>query len=209
MAGCVQEGDAPPIDHRGIGAHVLGDSPGLARGDLFLANVIQQGRLAVIHVAHDRDYGVARFLDAFCLLGLGRLDFLLGVESHVFNGVFKLGSNQGCVIHIEEMIHRRHHAHLHELLDDFAGFEPHRLGEIANGDTLRDPYLTLACRGGRDFGAFLLFAGCRPFLLRLATHSATAARHSIAEGVELAGFADDLLALAPLAAVIGGTALRR
>ena len=51
----VEEGDRPAVVVDLVGADVLGDAAGLALGDLGLAHGVQQRRLAVVDVAHDRD----------------------------------------------------------------------------------------------------------------------------------------------------------
>ena len=51
----VEEGDRLAVVVDLVGADVLGDAAGLARGDLGLADRVQQRRLAVVDVAHDRD----------------------------------------------------------------------------------------------------------------------------------------------------------
>ena len=67
VAGRIEEGDllqfVLPLRMRegnGVGADVLGDAAGFARGDVGLANHIEQRRLAVVDVAHDRDDRRAR-----------------------------------------------------------------------------------------------------------------------------------------------------
>ena len=51
-----------------VGTNVLGNAPGLARGHFRPTDVVQQGGLAVVDVAHDRDHRRSR----------QRLSFLLG-----------------------------------------------------------------------------------------------------------------------------------
>ena len=52
--GRVEEGDRPAVVVDLVGADVLRDAAGLARGDLGLADGVEQRRLAVVDVAHDR-----------------------------------------------------------------------------------------------------------------------------------------------------------
>ena len=51
----VEEGDRLAVVVDLVGADVLGDAAGLARDDLGLADRVEQRRLAVVDVAHDRD----------------------------------------------------------------------------------------------------------------------------------------------------------
>ena len=51
----VEEGDGLAVVVDLVGADVLGDAAGLAGGDVGLADRVEQRRLAVVDVAHDRD----------------------------------------------------------------------------------------------------------------------------------------------------------
>ena len=55
----VEEGDRVAVVVDLVGADVLRDAAGLARGDLGLADGVEQRRLPVVDVAHDRDHGRA------------------------------------------------------------------------------------------------------------------------------------------------------
>ena len=45
------------IDLHLVGADVLGDAAGLPLGHLGVADIVQQGGLAMVHVAHDHHHG--------------------------------------------------------------------------------------------------------------------------------------------------------
>ena len=60
VAGRVEEDDAARAHVDVVGADVLGDAAGLAGRDRRLADRVEQRRLAVVDVAHDRDHGRAR-----------------------------------------------------------------------------------------------------------------------------------------------------
>ena len=51
---------SPPLAGHLVGADVLGDAAGLARGDVGLADGVEQRGLAVVDVAHDGDDRRAR-----------------------------------------------------------------------------------------------------------------------------------------------------
>ena len=57
MARRVEEGDRLAAHGDGVGADVLGDAARLARRDVGAADLVEQRRLAVVDVAHDRDDG--------------------------------------------------------------------------------------------------------------------------------------------------------
>ena len=97
VAGRVEEGDATVIVVDLVGGDVLRDAAELTLGQSRLANRVEQGRLAVVDVTHDRHdrrpLDLRRRLGAFpgChqLLFLLKLDLLFegddqGVEAHLF-----------------------------------------------------------------------------------------------------------------------------
>ncbi len=57
MARRIQEGDGLAVHLHLIGADVLGDAAGLAGRHGGVADGVQQGGLAVVHVAHDHHHG--------------------------------------------------------------------------------------------------------------------------------------------------------
>jgi hypothetical protein len=56
----VEERDRPPVDVDGVRADVLGDPARLAGRDVGRSDRVEERRLAVVDVAHDRDHGRAR-----------------------------------------------------------------------------------------------------------------------------------------------------
>ena len=78
VAGRVEEGDAPPVDLGLIGADVLRDPAGLGLDDGRLANRVEQRRLAVVDVAHDRHDRRARREIGLGVVVRRRLELLLG-----------------------------------------------------------------------------------------------------------------------------------
>ena len=57
MAGGIQKRDHIPVHVHSVSADVLGDAAGFFRSDGGLADGVQQGGLAVVHVAHDHHHG--------------------------------------------------------------------------------------------------------------------------------------------------------
>ena len=60
VTGSVEEGDVMTVVLDPPGADDLGNAARFGRGDVALANLVQQRRLAVIHVSHDGHDGSAR-----------------------------------------------------------------------------------------------------------------------------------------------------
>ena len=73
-----------------IGADVLRDAAGLAGGDVGLAHGVEQRRLAVIDVPHDRDHRRARLQMLFADRLMADLDGSFGVEGDVLDVVAEL-----------------------------------------------------------------------------------------------------------------------
>src|SRR5436190_8385665 len=84
MAGRVEESDLRELvlalgmrEGNGVGANVLRDTTGFARGDIGLANDIQKRRLAMVNVPHDgHDWSA----------WLQILEFVLDIEFNLFDG---------------------------------------------------------------------------------------------------------------------------
>ena len=115
-----------------VGADVLRDAAGLAGRDLGLADRVEQRRLAVVDVAHDRDH--RRAVDQL-LVGVlegGLLLGLLGRADHLDLLVEGLGQHLDRLVG-ERLGERRHLAQLHQLLDHLGGAQLERLGDLLDG----------------------------------------------------------------------------
>src|SRR4051794_18013102 len=112
-----------------VGADVLGDAARLARGDLGLADRVEQRRLAVVDVAHDRDD--RRAVDQLVVRVLvGRLGLhLFGGADHVDLLVERVGQHLDGLVR-QRLGERRHLAELHQLLDDLGRAELQELGDL-------------------------------------------------------------------------------
>ena len=112
-----------------VRADVLGDAAGLARRDLGGADGVQQRRLAVVDVAHDRD---DRRAGDQVLLGvvehLGTLGLLLGVDD--VDLALQLGRDELDRVVREGLRDRGHLAQAHQRLDDLRRRDLEDLGEV-------------------------------------------------------------------------------
>ena len=136
VAGRVEEHDVAIVDRDVIGADVLRDAAGLALGDARLADGVEQRRLAVVDVAHDRDDRRAR-------------DDVLRPASSA--STCSISSSKLCictsapnsraiivaVLVVERRVDRHHLPLLEQLLQHvlYAGFE--LVGQILTGSCLR------------------------------------------------------------------------
>ena len=133
----IEESDLAAVDLGLVGADVLRDPAGLGLDDRGLANRIEQRRLAVVDVAHDRHdrrtrceilLGVLEDLRQLLLVG-GVLDRDLAVE---------LGPDQLHLFVGEGLGDLDHLAEAHHDLDQLGGRNAERLREVADGHARRN-----------------------------------------------------------------------
>ena len=145
VAGCVEEGDLPPAHVGLVGADVLRDPACLGLDHGGLANRVQQRRLAVVDVTHDRDDRRPRrevlggvLEDLRELLFVGRvLDRDLAAQ---------LSPDQLDLLVGERLRDLDHLAEAHHDLDDLRRRDAERLREVADGNAGRNG----RGAGGRD-----------------------------------------------------------
>lgn len=141
----IQEGEGAAVVFHRIGADVLGDAPGFPLGYARLADVVQQGGFAVVHMAHDGDDGRAqdegglgffhhrhgfRFLDRF-LLGLDAaalFPFFTG------EGVAVQVADGADGVRVQRRIRVGEDAHAHQVLDDLEGLGLQHACQLGDGD---------------------------------------------------------------------------
>ncbi|MNX73473.1 hypothetical protein D3C86_1048710 [compost metagenome] len=133
----VEEGDELVVDLDLVGADVLGDAAGLARGDAGLADGVQQGGLTVVDVTHDGDDGrtgqqVGLVLD----LDLDGGFLFHGVDQ--LEGVLHLGHDHLGGLQLERLVDGRHDPLHEEALDDLGLLDAHLVGELLDRDGARE-----------------------------------------------------------------------
>ena len=117
-----------------VGTDVLRDATGFARGHTRAADVVQQGSLAMVHVAHDRHHrcpghghgfrgGVLLFQERLGIIELGRQGFMAHFLHHDHGGFL-----------VELLVDGHHLAQLHHLLDDLGGLHAHLVRQIGHAD---------------------------------------------------------------------------
>ncbi len=134
----IEEGDGSALDIDGVGADRLGDAARLLVRDLRVADVVEEGGLAVIDMAHDDDDGRAvlqgcRIVLILCkeLLDFVDLLLLLAQDVVIRRDVLRLLVG-------DLRIHGGHPAGEEQLLDDLCRLHVHGLCEIADREFLRD-----------------------------------------------------------------------
>ena len=131
VTGSIDESYRAAIGLDRVRADVLRDAAEFLLGDLGVADRVEQRGLAVIDVAHHGDHRRPRDQLARDLLGLGLLDRRFDVEGDVLDAVAELIGDQRRGIDVEDLVERRHHAEVHQLLDDLAGLDPHVARQFA------------------------------------------------------------------------------
>ena len=134
MAGGVQEGNGLAVNLHLIGADMLGNAAGLTGGHMGVADIVQEGGLAVVHVAHNHHHGGTRHQILFLVLAVvdellldGDHDFLLHLAAHF------LGNNGGS-IEINDLAEGGHDTVLHQALDHLGAGLLHPAGQLTHGD---------------------------------------------------------------------------
>ena len=122
-----------------IGADVLGDAARLARDDVRLPDVVEQRRLAVVDVAHDRDDRRPRHQ-------LSGVSSTCSVSSSAAYSSSRTASNPNAdgdqldLVEVEPLVHRHHQPQLLEgELDDLGSGHLHGGGELGHRDEFVDP----------------------------------------------------------------------
>ena len=162
----VEEDDvAAPRRRDVVGADVLGDAAGLARGDVGVADGVEQRGLAVVDVAHDGDHRRARQRDPpACPSTVGEDVGLL--EGDVLDlepelaGEERRGVVVDAVVEVMPVMPM-----LQSFLSTSVRLDAHLLGDLADGDGLvhLDDALVRGRRG--DLGLLLLLAEPARFFL--------------------------------------------
>ena len=123
----------PPVHLGLVRADVLRDPAGLRLDDRRLADRVEQRRLAVVDVAHDRDHRRARREILLGVVEGRRLELLLGrvLDRDL---ALELGRDELDLLVGERLRRRPHLAEAHEDLDDLAHRHAERLREILDRD---------------------------------------------------------------------------
>ena len=136
MARRVEEDDLLALAVDLISTDVLRDAAGLMRLDMRVADTVEQRRLAVVDMAHDRDDRRAELQRLRVVLDLRNLR-RVDLWRQLFARHAEFRSHEGGRIKVDFLVDRRHDAHHEELLDDFRSRVAHLGREVLDGDRLR------------------------------------------------------------------------
>ena len=119
-----------------VGADVLRDAARLSLGDPRLTDRVQQRRLAVVHVAHDRDDRRPWDLRVFRLFRFLEERFRQALGGHLDLYTERFGDQRGRV-RGNRLVQGQHRSHVHQLADHFGGLLSQRFGKILDGEPFR------------------------------------------------------------------------
>ena len=133
VAGRVEERDLAAVDVGLVRADVLRDAAGLGLHDGRLADRVEQGRLAVVDVAHDRHDRRTRDEILLGVLERRRLDLLVGrvLDRDL---ALDLGGDHLDLLVGERLGRGPHLAEVHEDLDELGHRDAERLREVLDRD---------------------------------------------------------------------------
>ena len=134
VAGRVEEGDLRLVLQRHlIRTDMLGDATGFPAHDIGAAQRVEQARLAVIDMTHDRNDGRTRnglIIHIFVRV-VGQIDVRIADADDV---VTEFGDEQLGRVLVDRLRHRDGHAHLEQRLDQVGTLFRHAVGEFLDGD---------------------------------------------------------------------------
>ena len=148
MARGVNEGDnAALLGLHMIGTDLLGNAAGLSGSNLGLSDIVQEGGLAVVYMAHDGHHRRTR---------LGMAGHVT-VGEHLFLQLVFLAENN-LVSHflghhlsgflVNHLVDGHHVAELHDHLDNLGSLYGHLFGKLGNGNGFADLHFSHDLHGG-------------------------------------------------------------
>ena len=136
-----------PLELDLVGSDVLRDAPGLPGYHIALAQCVEQGRLAVIDMSHDRHDGRTNLLQLHGIVVLleSDLDIRRGDTARL---VSELRDHNFGRVGVNGLVDRHHLAQSHHPLDDLAAAHRHAVGQFTdeNGFGHDDLADDLLCR---------------------------------------------------------------
>jgi hypothetical protein len=132
----VEKHDAAAVAHVDVvGADVLGDAAGLALGDLRLPDRVEQRRLAMVDVTHDRhDRGARSDVFWLRLVAFGRHELLFEAP-HLDLGT-ELARDVLGRVHVHRAVDGHHHATHQQLGQDVLHADVELVSQVLDGHAL-------------------------------------------------------------------------
>ena len=139
VAGGIEEGNLLAAQLDGVGTDVLGDAAGFTVGDLGIADLVEQGGLAVVDMAEEGDHGRTGHQVFGLILIFGAFfEFALDAGATAtflnLNGEAVFFCDLADDLHINALIDGGQNIHLHQLGDDDIGLKAEHFGEVLDDD---------------------------------------------------------------------------
>ena len=133
----IKERNVLTVDIDAVCADVLRDAAGFARGNVCVADGVQNGGLTVVNVAHDNDDRCARH--KVCIVVFAVVDDAVfdGDDDLFFDLCMELIGNEYGGIKIDGVVDGSENAVCHKLLDDFGARCLQAEGKLADGNLIR------------------------------------------------------------------------
>ncbi len=140
----VEEGDMTSVSHfDAVGADVLRDAAGLAGYDVGVADIVEQRRLTVVDMTHDRnDRRTGHEIFFFVFFLMNGIRYL---SRHIFGAETELIRNNVDGFGIETLVDRHHDTEIHTRGDDIVDRHVHHQSQVIGSDKLRDFEHTALC----------------------------------------------------------------
>ncbi len=130
MARCIEERDPALVGLDRIGADMLGNTTRLAGRNVRAPDIVEQRRLAVVDVSHDRYDGRSTNLVA-CFLHLRGEQLLVDVRVRYRLGdMAEFLDHQRRRILVDDLVDRNHRAHVEQYFDDLVALNGKPFGEL-------------------------------------------------------------------------------
>ena len=133
VAGGVDEGYLGAVLFYLVGADMLGDAARFAGDDIGVADGVEQRRLAVVDVTHDRHHR-RPWLQRFRRVVAAEDAFLNIAVGNALDGVAEIGGDQFGSIGVDDVAGRQDLALLHQVFDNVDRTLRHAHGEFLNGN---------------------------------------------------------------------------
>ena len=150
VTGRIEESYRLSVEIDRISAYMLGYAARFAFDDVALADIVEQGGLAVVDVSHDSHDGRTRFEMSVLLFFKFKLAQLVfrGDVGHIGERYVVIDGDQFRGFEVDRVVYRAHLAHIEEFLDDLRGAFAYLFAENLDRYYIRVDFgMVYLCRG--------------------------------------------------------------
>ena len=158
VSGSIEEGDgASAFGGNSVCTEVLGDTACFAGSNMCASDIVEDGSLTVVNVAHYADNRITG--DKVCCIVLAVVDKTVfdGYNNFFFNFCADIHCDKCCGIVVDNFVYGNHHALKHKAFDDFGRSDFKFKSKVANGDFIRNGDFKFLAALTFDFELFEFF----------------------------------------------------